>query len=468
MLEGLKLCKVMKFFEEISKIPRKSGEEDKIVEYLKKFAIERKLEYYTDNYRNIIIKKNATSSKENSPAIALQAHTDMICEKLPESNHDFSKDGLELYVDGDFIKAKGTTLGADNGIGVAIILAVLDCEKIKAPKLECIFTSEEETTMLGAINLDLANIESNRIISLDNGKEGKILISSAECNEWKGKINFTREKTVKPGFELVYDNFKGGHSGGNIGDETRGNPIKLAIEILKKLEDVQIANITGGSRVNVIPREMSVKFVTENKNAEEIITKEITKQKEFYGKEVKIELNKDLEITEVINKENSNKIIDFIKEFQNGAIKKDKKGNVLQSGNMAKVKTNENDIEIEFSERSNVPAFEKEYLENLESLIKKYDIEIVWNQTLKGVPKREKNILASECEKVYKELYNEELEEIVSQGVVEGGFFINKKPNCEYVCIGPNTFDVHSPSERLSISSTKKIWKFIKELLNKM
>ena len=390
MLEEIKPCKVMRYFEEIGKIPRKSGEEDKIVEYLKKFAIERKLEYYTDNYRNIIIKKNATSSKENSPAIALQAHTDMICEKLPESNHDFSKDGLELYVDGDFIKAKGTTLGADNGIGVAIILAVLDCEKIKAPKLECIFTSEEETTMLGAINLDLANIESNRIISLDNGKEGKILISSAECNEWKGKINFTREKTVKPGFELVYDNFKGGHSGGNIGDETRGNPIKLAIEILKKLEDVQIANITGGSKVNVIPREVSVKFVTSDENAEKIITKEITKQKEFYGKDVKIELNKGVEITEVINKENSNKIIDFIKEFQSGAIKKDEQGNVLQSGNMAKVKTNENDIEIEFSERSNVPAFEKEYLENLESLIKKYDIEIVWNQTLKGVPKREK------------------------------------------------------------------------------
>lgn len=468
MLEEIKPCKVMKYFEEISKIPRKSGEEDKIVEYLKNFAIERNLKYYTDNYRNIIIKKNAIPGKENNKPIALQAHTDMICEKTPESKHDFSKDGLDLYVEDDFIKAKGTTLGADNGIGVAIILAVLDCEKIKAPKLECIFTSEEETTMLGAINLDLANIESNRIISLDNGKEGKILISSAECNEWKGKINFTREKTVKPGFELVYDNFKGGHSGGNIGDETRGNPIKLAIEILKKLEDVQIANITGGSRVNVIPREVSVKFVTSDENAEKIITKEITKQKEFYGKDVKIELNKGVEITEVINKENSNKIIDFIKEFQSGAIKKDEQGNVLQSGNMAKVKTNENDIEIEFSERSNVPAFEKEYLENLESLIKKYDIEIVWNQTLKGVPKREKNTLASECENVYKELYNEEMEEIVSQGVVEGGFFINKKPSCEYVCIGPNTFDVHSPSERLSINSTKKIWKFIKELLNKM
>lgn len=468
MLEGLKPCKVMRFFEEISKIPRKSGEEDKVVEYLKKFAIERNLEYYTDNYRNIVIKKEASQGKENSPAIALQAHTDMICEKLPESNHDFSKDGLELYVDGDFIRAKGTTLGADNGIGVAIILAVLDCEKIKAPKLECIFTSEEETTMLGAINVDLDNIESNRIISLDNGKEGKILVSSAECNEWKGKINFRKDKLTKKGFELVYDNFKGGHSGGNIGDETRGNPIKLAIEILKQLEEVQLADIRGGSRVNVIPREVSVKFVTENKNAEEIIIKEINKQKEYYGKDVKIELNEIEEISEVIDKENTKKIIEFITEFQNGAIKRDEQGNVLQSGNMAKVKTNETNIEIEFSERSNMKEYEKEYLAKLNNLIKKYDVEILWSQNLKGVPKRENNTLASECEKVYKELYHEEMEEIVSQGVVEGGFFVSKKPSCEYVCIGPNTFDVHSPSERLSITSTKKIWKFIKELLNKM
>lgn len=468
MLEEIKPCKVMKYFEEISKIPRKSGEEDKIVEYLKNFAIERNLEYYTDNYRNIIIKKNATPGKENNKPIALQAHTDMICEKTPESKHDFSKDGLDLYVEDDFIKAKGTTLGADNGIGVAIILAVLDCEKIKAPKLECIFTSEEETTMLGAINLDLDNIESNRIISLDNGKEGKILVSSAECNEWKGIINFRKDKLTKKGFELVYDNFKGGHSGGNIGDETRGNPIKLAIEILKQLEEVQLADIRGGSRVNVIPREVSVKFVTENKNAEEIIIKEINKQKEYYGKDVKIELNEIEEISEVIDKENTKKIIEFITEFQNGAIKRDEQGNVLQSGNMAKVKTNETNIEIEFSERSNMKDYEKEYLAKLNNLIKKYDVEILWSQNLKGVPKRENNTLASECENVYKELYNEEMEEIVSQGVVEGGFFINKKPSCEYVCIGPNTFDVHSPSERLSINSTKKIWKFIKELLNKM
>ena len=468
MLEGIKPCKVMKYFEEISKIPRKSGEEDKIVEYLKNFAIERNLEYYTDDFRNIVIKKEATPGKENKAPIALQAHTDMICEKIPESKHDFSKDGLDLYIDGDFIKAKGTTLGADNGIGVAIILAILDCEKVNAPKLECIFTSEEETTMLGAINLDFGKIESNKIISLDNGKEGKILISSAECNEWKGKINFTRCKSSQKGFELIYNNFKGGHSGGNIGDETRGNPIKLAIEIIKKLGDVQISKIEGGSRVNVIPRNAYIKFTTNNTDAEKIIKNEIAKQKEFYGKEVKIELNKIDNISNIIDEESTKKIINFITEFQNGAIKRDEKGIVLQSGNMAKIQTNEENIEIEFSERSNVYEYEKEYLENLNNLIKKYDMEILWYQNLKGVPKREINTLASECENLYKELYNEEMEEIVSQGVVEGGFFTSKKPSCEYVCIGPNTFDVHSPSERLSISSTKNIWKFIKELLNKM
>lgn len=466
MLEEIKPCKVMKFFEEISNIPRKSGEEDKIVEYLRKFAEDRNLKYSIDNYKNIIITKEASNNKIKEKPIALQAHTDMICEKKVGSKHNFSKDGLKLYVEDDFIKAKDTTLGADNGIGVAIILAVLDCEKIESPKLECIFTSEEETTMKGAINLDLDKIESNRIISLDNGKEGKILVSSAECNEWKGIINYTNNKNSQNGFELIYDNFKGGHSGGNIGDEKRGNPIKLGIEIISKLKEARLAYIEGGSRVNVIPRNACIKFVTNDKNAKEIIETEIKKQKEFFGEDVIIELTEIKNIIETIDEKTSNKIINFIKEFENGAIEKDNKGNVLQSGNMAKVTTNKDNVEIEFSERSNLEKYEIKYLKNLENLIKKYDIKIVWKQNLKGVPKKENNILANKCKEIYKRMFDEEMEEVVSQGVVEGGFFTSKKKDCEYICIGPNTYDVHSPSERLSIKSTKKMWKFVKELLN--
>ena len=239
------------------------------------------------------------------------------------------------------------------------------------------------------------------------------------------------------------------------------------MEIIKKLGDVQISKIEGGSRVNVIPRNAYIKFITNNTDAEKIIKNEIDKQKEIYGKEVKIELNKTENISSIIDEESTKKIINFITEFQNGAIKRDEKI-VLQSGNMAKIQTNEENIEIEFSERSNVYEYEKEYLENLNSLIKKYDMEILWYQNLKGVPKNEKNLLADRCKKVYKELFKKDLQEVISQGVVEGGFFVSKKQNCEYICIGPNTTDMHSPSEKLSISSTKNIWKFIKELLNKM
>ena len=176
MLENLTKYSVFKYFEEISKIPRKSGNEQEIVKYLENFARKRNLKYYTDKYNNIVIIKEASKGQELKKTIAIQAHTDMICEKQDDVQHDFLNDPLELYIEGDYIKAKGTTLGADNGIGVAYILALLDSDDIISPKLECIFTSEEETTMLGAINLDMDKIESNRIISLDGSKEGKMLI----------------------------------------------------------------------------------------------------------------------------------------------------------------------------------------------------------------------------------------------------------------------------------------------------
>ena len=161
---------------------------------LENFARKRNLKYYTDKYNNIVIIKEASKGQELKKTIAIQAHTDMICEKQDDVQHDFLNDPLELYIEGDYIKAKGTTLGADNGIGVAYILALLDSDDIISPKLECIFTSEEETTMLGAINLDMDKIESNRIISLDGSKEGKMLISSAECKEWICTLPYKTQK----------------------------------------------------------------------------------------------------------------------------------------------------------------------------------------------------------------------------------------------------------------------------------
>ena len=461
--------KVMEYFAEISKIPRRSGEEKKIREYLETFAKERNLQYVKDEYENMIIYKPATKGRENEETLAFQAHTDMICEKDIGIQHDFSKDPIVLYKKGDDITANGTTLGADNGIGVAYMLAILDSD-ISIPNLECIFTVQEETTMIGAIKIDEKNIKARKIISLDNGKEGKILISSANCNEWIGRVEADKETiNAKKVYRLQYANFLGGHSGGNIGDEKRGNPIKLAMETLKEISNIQIVKLIGGSRVNVIPREFEVEFCITDDNQEIAINqilKVMQKQKEIFKKQtIVLETQSKANNMQAYSTNTSRRIIDFVNEYQNGALKRDEKGNVMLSSNLAVLKKKEKGIEIEFSERSNQKELEENYLKTLLELIKKYNINIIWQQELKGVEKKENNALLEKCQNVYKKLFNTTMEEVISQGVVEGGFFLDKMPDCEYVCIGPNSYDVHSPRERVSISSIERIWGFLKEVV---
>lgn len=470
--QNLEAKKVIEYFIKISKIPRKSGEEKEIREYLENFAKERNLKYVKDEYENIIIYKKATKGREKEETLAFQAHTDMICEKDVDVEHDFSKDPILLYKEEDYITAKGTTLGADNGIGVAYMLAILDSD-ISIPNLECIFTVQEETTMIGAIKIDEKNIQARKIISLDNGKEGKILISSANCNEWIGRVEADKESiNPKEIYKLRYENFLGGHSGGNIGDERRGNPIKLAMEALEKLENIQIIKLLGGSRVNVIPREFEIEFYIADKNKEEEINKilkTIQKQKEFFNQETielkTIEVNENQGIKQAYSIEMSRKIIDFINAYKNGALIREENENVILSSNLAVLKEYENGIQIEFSERSNKKELEIRYLNELTELLNKYEINIIWHQELKGVEKKENNKLLEKCQETYQKIFNKRLEEIVSQGVVEGGFFTDKMPDCEYVCIGPNSYDVHSPKERVSISSIERIWKYLKEIL---
>ena len=470
--QDLESRKVIEYFGEISKIPRKSGEERQIREYLEMFAKKRNLEYIKDEYENIIIYKKATKGRENEETLAFQAHTDMICEKDVGIEHDFSKDPILLYKEGDYITAKGTTLGADNGIGVAYMLALLDSD-ISIPNLECIFTVQEETTMIGAIKIDEKNIQSRKIISLDNGKEGKILISSANCNEWIGRLEANKESVDfnKEFYRLYYGNFLGGHSGGNIGDERRGNPIKLAMEVLKEIPNIQIVKLIGGSRVNVIPREFEVQFcIMDNENlVENKILETIQKQKEIFDKETiefkRLEVNEKQKIKDVYSMKMSRIIIDFINAYKNGALKREEKKNVLLSANLAVLTEYDEGIQIEFSERSNKKELEQKYLEELTKLINEYNINIIWHQELKGVEKKENNELLEKCQKVYQKIYNNPMEEVVSQGVVEGGFFTDKMPDCEYVCIGPDSYDVHSPKERVSISSIERVWKYLKEII---
>ena len=227
---------VMLYFCEISKIPRMSGKEEKIANYIENFAKENKLQYFRDVYNNVVVIKEANKSSSQE-SIILQCHLDMVCEKDENSNHNFETDSLDLYIDDDYIRARGTSLGADNGIGIAIILSILSSKEICHPRIEAIFTVQEETTMMGAKQIDLNVLKGNKMICLDNMSEDELLVGCAGAKifdfEIDGEIvekNVTEYKLIK----IVMNGFRGGHSGKDIA-KGRGNPIK---EMICFLEDI--------------------------------------------------------------------------------------------------------------------------------------------------------------------------------------------------------------------------------------
>ena len=395
---------------------------------------------------------------------------DMVCEKTPDSNHNFDTDPIELIVEDGYVRADNTTLGADNGVGVALMLALLDSD-INTPKLECIFTVQEETTMIGAEKIDVNKITSKRIISLDCGKEGNMVISSANCLEWYGKVDIEYNNDINLEdyyiYELSYSNFKGGHSGGNIADKTRGNPIKLGIEILKNMKDVNIIDIKSSGKVNVIPRDFDVIFAVEKDNINiEKIEEILNKQKEEF-KDEKIELNKvrNTEVLKLITKEASKRVIDFIYSYDNGALSFDEKNNQILSANLGSVNIIDDYIRIDYSLRSNNMKLRAEYLENLKKQVKENNIEVIWNQELYGFEPNYNSSLVQKVSETYEKETGRKMEKIITQGVLEGGFFYNRIKNIDYIAIGPNTYDVHSPREKLSISSMERTWDLIKEIV---
>lgn len=451
------------YFFEISSIPRKSGEEGKIADYLVEFAIERGLKYYRDDINNVVICKEASLGYEDRGFLALQSHVDMICEKTLESNHNFSKDPLDVYIDGDFVKARGTTLGADNGVGVAYMLSILDSKEIKVPKLECIFTVQEETTMNGARFIDETKLLSNRIISFDNFSESDMWVSSANSKEWELKCDIEYEKTKEDyiTYELDLRDFLGGHSGLDIGDEDRVNPIKLAIELLKDKE-ILINELKGGSRVNIIPREFNIIFSTKE-NIEDISEK--IKEINNKLKQGKITLKKVNFIEKCFSKETTKSIISFISNFRNGALNRDAEENIILSANMGTVEMFENELIIKCSLRANDKILGEKLKEEIENNMKKNNISIKFFDEMLGYFPKNNSELVEKCARVYNDTFGKEIRKIKVQACLECGFFAEKIKDLEYVSIAPNIYNAHSPDEKFSISSADRMWDYIVNLL---
>lgn len=457
-----------KYFKEISTIPRKSGEEKKIAEYLINFAIERDLKYHTDDLHNVVIWKEASVGYEYEEILGLQCHTDMICEKKINIEHDFLVEPLDLVVEENFIKANNTTLGADNGIGVAYILAILDSKKIKNPKLECIFTTQEETTMNGVNYLDSSILKSKKIVSFDNFKEDEILISSATAKKWSSlikedKIELTPNKFST--FCLNLYHFKGGHSGLDIGDNSRENPIKIVAKLLEPFSSIYVVDLEGGSDVNIIPRNCKITFSINNYELTKIpiLENEIKKIKKRYSSD--ISFNKIDTITKCYSKQFSKNILNFIIDFPNGVLSKDEYGNIVLSGNFGAIKKENETLNIFYSIRYNSKMLGIELEKKIQDLMEKNNIQNREQSYILGYEQNEDSELIKYCEKLYFKKFNKKIRKVKSQACLECGYLSTKIPNLQYIAIAPDILNAHSPNEKMSIKSANKIWDFIVILL---
>ncbi|MBQ7667858.1 MAG: beta-Ala-His dipeptidase [Clostridia bacterium] len=450
----------LNYFYEISNVPRKPSNEEKIADYLVNFAKERNLKYFRDAINNVIIFKEASIGNEDKELIILQSHMDMICEKELGVAHDFLTQGLDLYVDGDFLKARGTTLGADDGIGVAYMLAILDSD-IETPPLECLFTVQEETTMNGARMIDSSKLMSNKIISFDCFSEDFMWVSSSNSKEWISKTKKEYENTPKDyvTYKLELKNFKGGHSGLDIGDETRVNPIKLAAELLKGY-DVCINEVKGGSRVNIIPREFAITFSTKEK-LDTLISK--IEGYKIYG---------DITLSEIqfcekcFSQSLTKRLLDFVFYFKNGVCAYDDENNIILSANMGAIEEDECEILFKYSLRANDKNLGEKLKTEIDTLMSKNGIEIKEYDEMAGYFPDMNNSLISKCSSVYKECFGKDIKKIKTQACLECGFFAEKIKNLEYVAIAPNIYDAHSPNEKLSISSADRMWGYVVKLLS--
>ena len=462
---------VLKYFFEISKIPRMSGKEEKMADYVENFAKERNLKYIRDKYNNIIIFKEATKNNKSTESIMLQCHLDMVCEKEENSTHNFEKEGLNIYIEGDYIKAKETTLGADNGIGIAIILAILDSNKINHPRIEAIFTVQEETTMNGAKNIDVSMLQSKKMICLDNMNEKELWIGCAGAKIFEYKIEEGQQRSSEDDIliKLGINGFRGGHSGKDI-SKNRGNPIKEMGNLLDKLYckyNIYLKNIYGGRKVNVIPRECYSEIYVKNDDFGKIFQEIIDYNKTLKTKIIEDNENIKVSIEKIkpkddysFNPNTTKKVINILKEIKNGVYYADKYENPLVSLNIGKIESTINEVKISFSIRTNRSKIEQELETELNNIVEKYGIQVNKSE-LSGYEHKERSMFIDECKAIYKQYFEKNPRVVDMHICLEAGFFGEKIPELDFIAIAPNIYDAHSPKERCSISSLKRIYNYI-------
>lgn len=479
VLENLEPKRVMYYFEQISQIPRGSGNEEQISNYLVDFAKSHNLEYIQDHLNNVIIFKKATAGYEEAPAVILQGHMDMVCEKKEGSSHDFTKDPLKLEVKDGYISAQDTTLGGDDGIAIAYGLALLEGDQYPHPALEFIATVDEEIGLLGAEGIDCSPLKGTRMINLDSEEEGNLWISCAGGLRGNSEIPVQYVQGEGTALEIEISGLTGGHSGAEI-DKNRANANLLMGRFLyglKKAADYEIAALAGGLKDNAIPRQSVSTILVAQEEKEAVLAYAEKVQgdlrSEYQGSDENITISvkeKGYMSERVLHPVSREKVLFYLNQIPNGVQKMSGsiKGLVETSTNLGILKLAETRLYASSSVRSSVEAARDALSDKIEHLTEFLGGDYEVYGAYPAWEYRKESPLRELMVNVYEKEYGQSPNVVAIHAGLECGLFYKKIADLDCVSVGPNMHDIHTTEERLEIASVERVWKYLLRVLEEM
>lgn len=464
-------------FSQVNRIPRPSKREEKMIEFLKSFGERLGLPTKVDEAGNVLITKPATPGFENRRTVVLQSHMDMVCEKNADSSFDFMKDPIEAYVDGEWLKAKGTTLGADDGIGVAMQMALLEATDIPHGPIECLFTRDEETGLTGAAALKPGFMTGDYLINLDSEDEGQIFVSCAGGARTSAEFDFTEVPVPEGyfGFRVEVKGLTGGHSGDDI-NKKRANANKLLVRFLLdafKKYDLYLVDIQSGGLHNAIPREgfavCAVPMADKEQVRVDLNLLAAAVEEEYSRTEpgVAFVLESAPVAGTAIDKDTTRRLLLALQAMDNGvfAMSQDLDWLVETSSNLASVRKEDGKVVINSSQRSSVASARENMSATVRAVFELAGARVVTNEGYPGWKMNPNSALLKVAVDSYRRLFSAEPKILAIHAGLECGLFSEKYPHLDMISVGPTLRGVHSPDERLHIPSVQKVWDHLLDML---
>jgi dipeptidase D len=478
IIRDLNPKEVWNYFHEITQVPRPSKKEGKIIEYIEGVAGKHNLPVRKDKVGNLLLFKEGTKGYEQFPTVILQAHIDMVCEKNNNVEHDFENDPIKTVVDGEWLRAEGTTLGADNGIGVAAALAVITSKEVEHGPVECLFTVDEETGLTGANALQKGFMTGKILLNLDSEDEGEIFIGCAGGKNTTITFNYKAEKALKSDsyFKVSVSGLKGGHSGGDI-HKGLGNANKILARFLYQLMnkyEFTLAEIDGGNLHNTIAREASAIIGTQTENKESIrailniFASDIEKELKNVDANVKITMETTETPKKIISNNVKTNLIYALLACPHGVIdmSHDIEGLVETSTNLASIKMKDNNkIMIITSQRSSVGSAKNAVADQVAAVFKLAGAKVVHGDGYPGWTPNPNSKILEVAKTSYRKLFKKDAKIMAIHAGLECGLFLEKYPHLDMISFGPTLRNVHSPDERIEIKTVDKWWQHLLDIL---